>query len=251
MKDIPEYDELVIATIKKIFPYGAFCYLEEYNKEGFIHISEVAPRWIKNIHNFLKEGQRVVGRVYRIVPEKNLIDISLKRVSDADQIRKLESFKRNKRVVKLLEVAKAKTKKTTKLTIEEVRSKLEQTYGDSYLAFELAAAEGIEGLKKAELPEDWATAIAEVAKDNIKKQKRIITGVLSLQSTQSNGIEIIKSALNITNAEFIYLGAPNYMISVESDDYKKCEKRMKQIVDEVAKVVEKSGGTCKFERKEE
>jgi len=250
MKEMPDYDELVIATIKKIFPYGAFCHLEEYNKEGFIHVSEVASRWIKNIHNFIKEGQRVVGRVYRIVPEKNLIDISLKRVSDADQVRTLEGFKRNKRVTKLLEVAKSKIKKQTKFSIEEVKSKLEQAYGDSYLAFEQASAEGADGIKKAELTEEWVTAIIEVAKDNIKKQKRIIAGILTVQSHESNGIEIVKSALNVKNAKITYLGAPNYMISVEGEDYKKCEKKMKAIIDEVTETMEKSGGTCKFERKE-
>ena len=251
MKEMPDYDELVIATIKKIFPYGAFCYLEEYKKEGFIHVSEVAPRLIKNIHNFVKEGQRVVGRVYRIVPEKNLIDISLKRVSDSDEARKLESFKRDKRVMKLLEVARAKTKKASKLTIEEIKSKIEQAYGDGYLGFEQAASDGEEGLKKAELPEEWVKSIVEVAKDNIKKQKRRINGVLTIQSNQSNGIEVIKSALNIKNAEIVYLGAPRYLITVEGEDYKKCEKHLKAIVEEVTEVVENSGGKCEFERKEE
>ncbi|MFH1448366.1 MAG: S1 RNA-binding domain-containing protein, partial [Candidatus Micrarchaeota archaeon] len=59
MMETPEKDELVIATIRKIFPYGAFCSLDEYdNKEAFVHISEVASRWVKNIHEFLKENQK-------------------------------------------------------------------------------------------------------------------------------------------------------------------------------------------------
>ena len=44
-------------------PYGAFCTLPEYKDlEAFLHVSEVAPRWIKNIHDFISEGQRYVVR---------------------------------------------------------------------------------------------------------------------------------------------------------------------------------------------
>ena len=30
MADMPEQDELVLVTVKKIMPYGAFCSLDEY-----------------------------------------------------------------------------------------------------------------------------------------------------------------------------------------------------------------------------
>ena len=54
----PEPRELIIATVKKVVPYGAFCSLDEYNDiEAFIHVSEIAPRWIKNVHEHVKEGQ--------------------------------------------------------------------------------------------------------------------------------------------------------------------------------------------------
>ena len=76
--DMPEEGELVLATVKKIMPYGAFCTLDEYgNREAFVHISEVAPRWIKNIHEFLHEGQRLVAKVHKLVVEKNQIDLTL------------------------------------------------------------------------------------------------------------------------------------------------------------------------------
>ena len=46
-ENMPEQDELVLSTVKKIMPYGAFCTLDEYsNREAFVHISEVAPRML-------------------------------------------------------------------------------------------------------------------------------------------------------------------------------------------------------------
>lgn len=54
--ELPREGSLAIAVVKKIMPYGAFCTLTEYGDiEAFMHISEVAPRWIKNIHEFLSE----------------------------------------------------------------------------------------------------------------------------------------------------------------------------------------------------
>ena len=86
MAEIPEQDELVLAVIKKIMPYGAFCVLPEYkDAEAFLHVSEVAPRWIKNIHEFISEGQRHVVKIYHIDREKNQIDVSLKRVSEEEK----------------------------------------------------------------------------------------------------------------------------------------------------------------------
>jgi translation initiation factor 2 subunit 1 len=80
--ELPEENELVMAVIKKILPYGAFCSLPEYNNlEAFLHVSEVAPRWIKNIHEFISEGQKHVVKVHHLDKEKNQVDISIKRVS--------------------------------------------------------------------------------------------------------------------------------------------------------------------------
>lgn len=57
---LPDENELVICTISRVFSHGAFAKLDEYNgREGFIHISEIASTWIKNIRDFVKEGQKL------------------------------------------------------------------------------------------------------------------------------------------------------------------------------------------------
>ena len=98
--ELPEENELVVAVIKKIMPYGAFCVLPEYqDMEAFMHISEVAPRWIKNIHEFISEGQRHVAKVHHIDREKRQVDISLKRVNEEEKKVKLESMKIEKKPI--------------------------------------------------------------------------------------------------------------------------------------------------------
>ncbi|MEM2974317.1 MAG: translation initiation factor IF-2 subunit alpha [Candidatus Micrarchaeia archaeon] len=250
-KQGPEIDELVIARIKKIMPYGAFCELEEYgNKEAFIHISEVASRWVKNIHNFLKEGQRVVGRVHRIVPEKNMIDISLKRVTEIDKKRKLDIHRRQKRAEKLFEVIAEKVKKSG-MPLNEVIMELEKKYGDVFTGLEEISVHGEEAFKNTKITDDWMKVIIDVARDNIKKKKKEIGGILTIKCLKPNGIALIKECLTSADANVTYISAPHYSISVEGEDFKKCEKKLKNAVDKIKDCIEKAEGTCSFEKREE
>jgi len=60
-KDYPNEGEFVICTVIKVQNYGAFVSLDEYpNREGFVHIAEVASGWVKRIRNHIKEKQKVV-----------------------------------------------------------------------------------------------------------------------------------------------------------------------------------------------
>lgn len=252
-KKVPELDELVVANVTKVFPYGAFCKLEDYDIDAFLHVSEVSSGWVKNIRNFLKEGQKLVVRVHRVVPEKNMVDVSLKRVTEAEQQRKLDQIKRDKRVLKLLEVAKSKIK-DTKLSIEEVKSILESNFDDAFSAFEEIVNGNESILKKTKLPQEWIDAIIETAKENIKKQVKIIKGVLSIRCTKENGVSIIKDLLEVkpnSGISIHYLGAPYYQILVQDDDFKKCEKKLKQFIDNVMKLGPKNECEIKFERKDE
>ncbi|MEM2963495.1 MAG: translation initiation factor IF-2 subunit alpha [Candidatus Anstonellales archaeon] len=239
----PKQDELVVATIKKIMPYGAFCLLDEYpGKEAFVHISEVAPRWIKNIHEFLHEGQKVVARVWRVIPEKNQIDLSLKRVTEAEKKRKLEAVRRNKRAEKLFEMVQNKLNLTDpqkKQTLMALSSLYE---GDLLLAFE-TALDGPEPLIEAGIEKTIANAIFEVSQKSIKKQKAETRATISLVSYEPNGVELIKktfSSLTVSpHTEFSihFLGSPRYQLKVKAPDFKHAEKSLDELILQIEKAI--------------
>ena len=254
-KELPELDEFVIATIKKIFPYGAFCTLDEYESmEAFIHISEVAPRWIKNIHEFLKEGQKIVAKVFRIVPEKNQVDLSLKRVNESERRRKLDSYKKEKRAAKLFELAAKKLGKQYS-EICDVESKLVSEFGNLYSMFEEVAGDAGR-LGKLDISEEWKRILYELASQNIHKPIVKISGVLTLNCSGSDGMEVIKEALSKARGieekdaeiSIIYLGAPRYMISVVAQDYRKAERIMEDAVSGVEKFMLDKSGKVHIER---
>ena len=237
--EMPEQDELVLVTVKKIMPYGAFCELDEYGKrEAFVHISEVAPRWIKNIHEFLHEGQNLVAKVHHIEAEKNQIDLSLKRVTETERKLKMEGSRREKRSEKLFEVA-VKIAKSTKIESVSAETALVQKYGTVMDAIEEIGEKGEEALSGMKIEKGLARALLEVASKNVKKAVVEMNGILTITSYSSNGAEVVKEILQSVpklegaSTEILYLGAPKYQLKIISDDFKKAEKAMESVVDAV------------------
>ena len=76
-KEYPDEGEFVIGTVIKVQNYGAFVILDEYpDREGFIHIAEIASGWVKRIRNHIKEKQKVVCKVMSIDTSKGHVDQS-------------------------------------------------------------------------------------------------------------------------------------------------------------------------------
>ena len=251
--ELPEENELVLATIKKIMPYGAVCSLTEYgDAEAFLHISEVAPRWIKNIHEFISEGQRVVAKVHRIDKEKHQIDISLKRVNDEEKRRKLEQVNFEKRADRLIEVALTAAK-LKKPTVQEVKDTILEEYGDVYTLLKEVSEKGEEALEKFKFPKAFITKLVEVAKKNIKKPVVTIGGTVKLTCHGGHGVALIREAFAdpSKSMKVLYLGAPRYKIMLTSSDYKTGEKKLADWVGKIEEFAKKHSCTFEFKREEE
>ncbi|VVB67536.1 Translation initiation factor 2 subunit alpha [Candidatus Norongarragalina meridionalis] len=221
----PQLNELVIATVKRIFPYGAVISLDEYpTADAFIHISEVSSGWCRNVSEHLKMGQKVVAKIIRLEPEKNQIDASIKRVSEGERKKKLQDYKSAKRGTKLFERAALKAGKTA-AQAKDVEAALVAEYGTLYEAFE-AIAEGA-AFEKHGKP--WASALEEVAKQEIKPKKVEVRATLNLQSYAADGIGELKKVLGEISKSGVtvhYVGAPQYYLTVTAGDYKTAEKAL-------------------------
>ncbi len=231
MANFPEIGEFVIVTVNKIMPYGAFCSLQEYGSmEAFLHVSEVSSGWVKNIRDFVKEGQKSVAMVSRIDVEKRQIDLSIKRVSESDKKRKLESFQMGKRAEKLLERAAQKLKLTLKDAMKEVGELLIVEYGDLYSAFEGFK----EGNISKKIPAQWIPVLQEVADAEIKEKVINARAEIKIQSFESDGLDKIKTALlKIPKAApgvtVHYIGAPKYYVDFTVKDPKDVDKTIGKI----------------------
>ncbi len=256
-KPLPDVGELVVGTIKKVFEYGAYVTLDEYEgMEAYLPWSEVSSRWIRNIKDYLREGQKIVAKVIRINRKRKQIDISLKRVTEGERRRKMLEWKRAVKADKILELAAERLGKTKEDAYKEAGWKLEDYYGEIYAGLEESVLRGIEALKEAGVPDEWAKVLKELADKHITIKKVKIKGIFTIQVLKPNGVEIIKEALKKAYTRVpenvsirIYtIGAPRYVVEVTATDYKIAERVLSQIVKTVTKTIESHGGIVEFNR---
>ena len=252
----PEPGELVIATVQNIFKQGAFVTLDEYgNKRGMLHLSEISLKWVRNIRNYVKEGQKVVLLVLRVNPERGHIDLSLRRVSDAQRKAKLQEVKKEQRANKLLdllvdEISVPKEQVTEKIS-REILKKFDTVYdGLEAILLDNSLIDGLE------IDDTWKEPLLNLIKKSIKLPLVEITGYVRLQSYRPDGINIIKNSLKKISTyktdstiEVIYITAPFCRVSVTAKDYKSAEKILRNAVEDGISYIKKHGGTGEFHRK--
>jgi len=256
-REWPKVGELVIATVETVTDYGAYVTLDEYGgKEGLLHISEISSRWVRNIRDWVREGQKVVLKVIRVNPRRGHIDLSLRRVSEFERKRKFLEWKRKRRALSLLSAAALKLNRPVEELVKVVWDRLENEFGEVYAGLEAVAEEGPKLLLELGIPEDIAKAVAEVVAERIKKREVKVSGILTLTSLAPDGVERIKKALLEAEAACpkevkvgIYaMGAPRYRVEVWADDYKVAERALKTVVDTALHAIQELGGEGSFER---
>ncbi|MDD5778764.1 MAG: translation initiation factor IF-2 subunit alpha [Candidatus Thermoplasmatota archaeon] len=254
-KDLPERGELVVCTVEKAKGFGAFVRLEEYpDTEGFIHIKEVAPGWIKNIRNHVKEGQRIVCKVMDVDPSKGYIDLSLKRVNDHQRRETIQQWKNESKAHKLLQIVAERLGKSVDECYQEFGNDLIGHYESLYAAFEEAAYD------ESTLAEDgfsgsWMDAFVEVARENIIIPFVTITGYVEIFSPEREGIENVRQALQQIEGKtedvtvsVKYVSAPIYRIDVTAPDYKLAEKELRERAERGVAYIREHDGVGSFKR---
>lgn len=252
----PEVGDLVIATVLDVTDFGAYVKLDEYDKKGLLHISEISSSWIRNIRDFVREGQKIVLKVLRVDAEKGHIDLSLRRVTKRERTEKIMFWKKEKKAEALVRSISEKTGLPPTEVYEKVCAPLEKDYG-LYEGLEKIAKEGSTVLTKIGIPEDLANLIADIVKERIRVPMVKVKGIVELRCMKPQGVKIIKEAfLNARKTEkardakirFYVVAAPRYCIEVMAENYKRAEDVLQRIAENVVFNVINSGGEGVFKR---
>lgn len=255
--EYPEIGDLVVCTVKKVTNYGAYVKLDEYDKEGLLHISEIASTWVRNIRSHVREGQKTVLKTLRIDPAKDHIDLSLRRVTGRERKEKMLEWKRAKRAETLLRITGEKLGVDPDQFYSEVNPKLSDAYGDAYAALEAASDRGSEALTEAGVPKEYAGALAETAQDKVRVPRVAVKGILELTCQGPNGVEALREAFKAAesvkkpkaaNVKVTVIGAPKYRIEVSAKNYKQAEKLLQNAIEAALSSLEKAGGEGAFKR---
>ena len=255
-QELPEVGEIVIATIKKTGDHGAYVSLDEYdNVQGFLHISEIAPGWVRKVTRYVKEGDKKVLLVKKIQEDRAEIDLSLKQISKEQRKKKLLEVKRFEKEQGILKNIQDKVKLSSE-EVDDLEEKLLSKYKSIYDAIIEIGTKNINVIDDLEISEKIKKTIDELSK-KIKLPSVEIRGILEMTNNKSNGIEIIRKILldaikesQNEKIEILYLGAPKYRLSIVAQDFKTAEKTLKPILEKIEKNASKQSGTFKFSREE-
>lgn len=253
MEKIPESGEIVVCKISKVLEYGVIVELLEYpGINGFVHISQVASSWIKNIRSFVKEGQVRAAEVLSFNRDKNQLDLSFTKVSSETQRKSLEEYKYAKRNQKLLEVLAKNAKVSLKEVKQVVEKPLLEKFPSLQEGFQEIAFKGITSgtsFGKLEKP------LLELLEKNIEKQKKTVRGFLSLRSNAENGSEVIKNSLlkaqkSVKGVEIFYSGSGKFDVRTTASSFKEAEKALRTVSENALLEIKKLKGTGSFEKAE-
>lgn len=257
---LPRVGEYVVATVEEIFDYGAYVSLDEYEGlRAYLPWSEVSTRWIRNIRDVIREGQKIVVKVIRVNRRTKAVDVSLKKVHDTDRRKKMLWWKRYLRAAKIIELVAEKNGLSIDDAYKEIVWKLEDYYGNPMDGLEEAVMRGPEALVEAGVPEDLAKLVYEEAKKHVRIKKVKIKGLLVLRSLAPDGVERIRKVLlaipgamsgagEEVKPRIYTLGAPRYVVEVEALDYKTAEKALAKAISESERLAKELGVEFRFER---
>ena len=252
-QNYPERDEIVICTVKKILPSSIFVDLDEYGKEAMIHISEIAPGRIRNIRDYVKENKKIVCKILNVDKAKGYIDLSLRRVNQAQRISKNKEYKQEQKAERILEDVAKKLDMDLKTIYEKAGYSIINAYGNLTPFFYDIVNDKVD-FKKLDIPNDIADALSEIVKDKIRPIEVNIAGTIKLESDASDGIDLIKKTLehidnvNKNAIKITYIGAPRYRIIVRAKDYKTAESILKEAVSSGIEFMKKLKGKAEFIR---
>ncbi|MAG08367.1 translation initiation factor IF-2 subunit alpha [Candidatus Woesearchaeota archaeon] len=249
----PEEDELVLCTVLDVYHHSVFVKLDEYDKKGLIHISEVSPGRIRNIRDYVVEGKKVVCKVLRVDKEKGHIDLSLRRVNESQKRNKSDEIKLEQKAEKIIESLAKEQKKEVNKLYYEIMDSISKKYSMLSAFFQDLIEKQI-SITEFKIEKSLASKLLKLVKEKIKPQEVEIKGTLSLQSYEADGVKIIKEALSKTedaikkNGSINYMGAGKYKIKVTAKEYKAAEKLLENAVEKGLKYIKEKKGIGEFSR---
>jgi translation initiation factor 2 subunit 1 len=251
---LPDEGEIMIVTLRQVTRHRAYVRLDEYiNMTSFLHISEIATGWIRNIERYVRPKQKAVLKVIMVNKIRGEVDTSLKQVLAEECKSKLIVLKKNDKAATFFHFVKSKLKLTDQ-QVQEIEDRVFQKYDYVYDAFEAVSRKGLDAIRSMDLSPEIENAIEE-ASGRIPIPLLELGGIMEIKSKKPDGIEITNNML--ANAEgnkgsgsstIKYIGAPRCRSVVTAENFKVAQKFMNNTVEKMRASIEKQHGTFNFVR---
>ncbi|HYD02676.1 MAG TPA: S1 RNA-binding domain-containing protein [Alphaproteobacteria bacterium] len=245
----PEESDLVICSVNNIQHNSIFVNIHEYDRQGMITISEIAPGRIRNIRDYVTEGKVIVCKVLYVNKERGYIDLSLRRVTEGQRRQKNDELKQELKAEKILEMTAHVLKLDVKALYDKAAKAFLNNYFYIYQAFDDFLAGSISLADYFDKP--IAEQLEKTIREKIKPKEILVAGDVTINSWEENGVEDIKKAFSqVTqdNMTISYLGGGKYRMLLKGTDYKVLEKLLKDVSDSVINYMKKHKAHVEYER---
>lgn len=219
-----EEGQIVLCTVDRIAGTVVFVKINDYNAEGAIVFSEIAPGRIRNIREYAVPGKKIVCKVLRIRPHG--IDLSLRRVKLKEKNDFNEIYKKEKSYLALF--------KTILENGEEAAKKIKSDAG-SLVDF-LEKAKSNAAILEKYICKEAAEKILGALKEKKQKEK-ILVKKFSLSSKGSDGISIVKEIMKKAvgdskcgNCEIFYVAAGKYTAKTRAINPKEADNQLEALI---------------------
>lgn len=217
-KKIPSIDDIVIARVEKISPYGIDVVLVEYNDiKGFINCNEVSRKKKVNLNKLLTVGKEILLNVIQVDEIKGYIDLSKRTISDEDIKLFTEKHKQYIQLYNIFKYIFMKLFNIEKSTIDEDKlyNFMSDTLWELQIEYEnqdiisklitknsnLEILEEINYEQKNFTIEQLKIIINEYIKEKLNRIKPYLTETIKLMTYSLTGLLDIKYSLDIESFE--------------------------------------------------
>ncbi|MEM4182089.1 MAG: hypothetical protein QXX68_02995 [Candidatus Pacearchaeota archaeon] len=226
-------EELVLCSVERIENDVVLVKTIKDNIKGTITFPEVAPGRIKNIRAHVVPNKIIVCKVLGVFPDH--LNLSLRRVTTKEKKEILEKYKREKDYENAL-------KSLLKEKAERIINEIKNNFNELTTFFKKAEEDEktIEEYIPKELEEDFKKILHK------KKKVAEIKKIINLTCLNENGIERIKKVLKVEkeNVSIKYISAGKYLLTINSEDFKKAENVLRELEKELEKRAKKEN--CEF-----
>ena len=238
----PQVNEIVLCVVRKITYNTTFVNIPEYEKEGVLTISEIAPGRIRNLRDHVIEGKTIVCKVLRVDENHRRIDVSLRRVPIQVMRDKLEEIKKESYAERVyLDIAKELNSDKDNL-FEKTYEPIFENYETVFEALYDIMLDDKKVDMFTNLNDNEKDVFVRIINDRIKPDEVIFKEKFELTSTNENGARLIRDSisnslepLNYDKFDIYYLAAGKFGVTITHDDIKSAQKLFNSFRDNLLK----------------
>ncbi len=248
---IPQLGELVVGKITEVKNYGAYVELDDYpGVEALIHVSEISLKWVRNIRDHLKEGQKNIFKVIRVNPDSMQVDISLRRVSKREREEKLLELKKKQKVQLIVKSTAEKTGYNAETLMPQLLDSVKGGVIQLYDLFE-EISEGKPARAFFPAVDERVLKVLEsVVGEEIRRREAVVKGELCLRCDGSRGVEVIRKAVIESeglagageSVEIKVKGPPIYTVWVKAATHERAEMLLGEVYKKCGEIMAAAGG---------